>query len=139
MPSSRSGSHSLTLMIVGGDPATSSVVANDGQASGLRPVKASIPYPTAPRLLCGRHLLWTVDANHFEVTSSDRGLRLASEEQMRGSAGNGDRCGCAADSAAADHWAKCKAVYTFLTAHPDAALIRAKLRDLSAQTPLPCD
>src|SRR5262249_54068560 len=32
-----------------------------------------------------------VDADRFEVTSSDRGPRLASEEQMGGSAGDGAR------------------------------------------------
>jgi hypothetical protein len=43
MPSSRSESHSLTLITVGGKPSTSAAVANDGQASGLRASKASMP------------------------------------------------------------------------------------------------
>ena len=33
----------MTLMTVDGNPSTSASVAKDGQASGLRPVKASIP------------------------------------------------------------------------------------------------
>jgi peptide/nickel transport system substrate-binding protein len=37
--------------------------------------------------------------------------------------------GCAADSAAADHWAKCKAVYTFLTA-------QSKIANTYATSPL---
>jgi len=37
------GSHSLTLITVGGKPATSSTVANDGHASGLRASNASMP------------------------------------------------------------------------------------------------
>ena len=41
MPSSRSGSHSLTLMTVGGKSVTSSSVANDGHASGL-PASSSL-------------------------------------------------------------------------------------------------
>ena len=52
MPSSRSGSHSLTTMNVGGSPATSASVANSGHASGLRASNSSIPYPIAPRLPC---------------------------------------------------------------------------------------
>src|SRR5580692_4503889 len=51
MPSSRRGSHSLTLITVGGNPVTSSFVANPGHANGSLALKASIPYPIAPRLL----------------------------------------------------------------------------------------
>src|SRR5580692_3837735 len=69
MPSSRSGSHSLTLITVGGKPATSPAVANDGQASGLPSLKASIPYPTVPRLLCrsSRMPLFSVEDGHSGV------------------------------------------------------------------------
>ena len=43
IPSSRSGSHSLTLTTVGGKPATSSTLAKDGHARGLPSLNASMP------------------------------------------------------------------------------------------------
>ena len=43
MPSSRRGSHSLTLIMVGGKPRTSSTVAKPGQARGFFASKCSMP------------------------------------------------------------------------------------------------
>src|SRR5580658_5964135 len=90
MPSSSNGSHSLTLMTVGGRPSTCSRLAKLGQARGLRALKAFGPGRSgkreqSPRALI-RFLRVTNLSARFHEQDRNGGLGLGGRENADGRA-----------------------------------------------------